>query len=151
MSKYTITNRSAFIVLLFTFLQVGTAIAQQSFEQVLATHLDAIKNADLVKFEPTVADSVTHITPMGEMNKSKQKFMLVHEQWFGRTNWEWEGAIVEKYSTPAMGYALIKYTYTEKNAEGKVSFKIKSYLTLIFSKTGKGWQLVYDQNTMIPG
>lgn len=127
-----------------------TANAQKTFDETLDVHLNAIRNSDLKAFEPTVSDKLVHISPMGDMNQSKPKFIKLHEDWFKKTNWQWDGTIVEKKSNGSMGYALIYYSYSEKDQAGNALFKIKCYLTLIFSKTDKGWQLVYDQNTMVP-
>jgi ketosteroid isomerase-like protein len=131
---------------------VSTAAnAQKTFAETLDVHLNAIRRADLAAFEPTVAESVIHITPAGEQYQSKQKFIKLHEEWFKKTNWEWEGKVVEKQSDKTMGYALIDYSFIQKDETGKILFKIKCYLTLIFKQSGKGWQLVYDQNTIITG
>ena len=125
-------------------------LAQKTFSETLDIHLNAIKNSDLKAFEPTVSDSIIHISPMGEKNQSKAQFLKLHLEWFKRTNWEWKGIILEKHSTGSFGYALIDYTYIEKDTAGNISFKIKCYLTLIFKKSGNNWKLVYDQNTIIP-
>ena len=124
--------------------------AQKTFNETLDIHLNAILNADLNKFEPTVSDSIIHISPTGEKNQSKPQFIKLHQDWFKKTNWKWEGTILEKHSTSSLGYALIDYSYIEKDRAGNMLFKIKCYLTLIFKRSDKGWQLVYDQNTIIP-
>ncbi|MBS4065029.1 MAG: nuclear transport factor 2 family protein [Chitinophagaceae bacterium] len=121
----------------------------KTFNETLDIHLDAIRNADIGSFEPTVSDSLLHISPMGEKNQSKAQFIKLHQNWFKRTNWEWEGIILEKHNNSSLGYALIEYSYLEKDTAGNISFKTKCYLTLIFKKTDSGWQLVYDQNTII--
>jgi ketosteroid isomerase-like protein len=137
------------VVICIAFVS-NRANAQKKFSETLDVHLNAIRNADLVSFEPTVSDSIIHITPTGEKNKSKAQFMKVHQDWFKRTNWEWKGIVLEKHSNNSLGYALIEYSYIEKDAAGNTSFKIKCYLTLIFKNSYKGWQLVYDQNTITP-
>lgn len=137
-------------VFICIFLVSNIANAQKTFNETLDIHLNAIRNSNLKLLEPTVSDSIIHISPMGDKNQSKVKFMKVHEDWFKRTNWEWSGIVLTKKSTESLGYALIEYSYLEKDNGGKVLFKIKSYLTLIFNKSDKGWQLVYDQNTIIP-
>jgi ketosteroid isomerase-like protein len=124
--------------------------AQKTFDETLVIHLNAIMNSDLKTLEPTVSDSIIHISPMGEKNQSKAKFMKVHEDWFARTNWQWKGVILTKKSNSSLGYALIEYAYSEKDTTGNILFTIKAYLILIFKKSGKGWQLVHDQNTAIP-
>jgi ketosteroid isomerase-like protein len=124
--------------------------ARKTFDEALDIHLNAIRGSNLKQLEPTVSDSIVHITPMGDKSQSKVKFMKVHEDWFKRNNWEWEGGIYHKSSSNTLGYALIEYTYLEKDAAGNLAFKIRCYLTLIFKKSDKGWQLVFDQNTMIP-
>jgi ketosteroid isomerase-like protein len=138
------------VFICISFVSNG-ANAQKKFSETLDIHLNAIRNADLASFEPTVSDSIIHITPMGEKNKSKAQFIKVHQDWFKRTNWEWKGIVLEKHNNNSLGYALIEYLYSEKDAAGNISFKIKCYLTLIFKNSFKGWQLVYDQNTIIPG
>jgi ketosteroid isomerase-like protein len=124
--------------------------AQKTFSETLDIHLNAIRNADFVSFEPTVSDSLIHISPAGEKNQSKAQFIKLHQDWFKRTNWEWQGKILKKHSNSSLGYALIDYSYIEKDTAGNISFKIRCYLTLIFKKSPNGWQLVYDQNTIIP-
>jgi ketosteroid isomerase-like protein len=125
------------------------ANAQKTFNETLDIHLNAIRNADINEFEPTVSDSVICISPMGEKSQSKVQFIKLHQDWFERTNWQWEGIILEKHSNSSLGYALIEYSYIEKDTAGNISFKTNCYLTLIFKKTDIGWQLVYDQNTII--
>jgi len=123
--------------------------ARKTFSETLDIHLNAIRNSDLNAFEPTVSDSIICISPTGEKIQSKTQFIKLHQDWFKRTNWQWEGIILEKHSNDSLGYALIDYSYIEKDAAGNISFKTKCYLTLIFKKSDKGWQLVYDQNTII--
>jgi hypothetical protein len=150
MKKYTTTIRLAFALVCCICLLSEPLQAQKTFDETLDIHLNAIRNASLADFEPTVSDSILHITPMGDKHQSKPDFIKVHEDWFKRNNWEWEGTIVMKNSTDSLGYALIRYTYLEKDPGGKTLFHIQCYLTLIFSHSEKGWQLVYDQNTIIP-
>ncbi len=136
---------------IFVIMIVGTipVSAQKTFKETLKIHLDAIRHADLKSFEPTVGDSIVHITPIGELNKSKVKFMKVHEDWFKTRNWEWQGDVVESTSNETLGNALIKYTYIQKDTAGKVTFQIQAYLVLIFQKINGNWQLIHDQNTGI--
>jgi ketosteroid isomerase-like protein len=129
---------------------VGLKANAQTFDQTLHVHLKALRTGDIVAFEPTVANDIIHISPMGEKNTSREQFMKLHQEWFKRTNWEWEGVIVKKHNNRSLGYALIELTYKENDANGDINFSIKCYLTLIFKKSVKGWQLVYDQNTVIP-
>ncbi len=151
MKKMTNSLRIALAILCCVWLLTEPANAQKTFNETLEIHLNAIRNASLADFEPTVSDSIIHITPMGEKHQSKPEFMKVHEDWFKRNNWEWEGEILTTNSSDSLGYALIRYTYLEKNPDGSTLFKIECYLTLIFRNAEKGWQLVYDQNTIIPG
>ena len=148
----TITRNSLKVVVLLFFVNLGIkdVIAQKTFNEMLDIHLNAIRNADYEKFAPTVSDSLIHISPTGEINQSKLQFLKLHQDWFKRSNWQWEGSVLEKHNDDSFGYALINYSYLEKNADGSTLFKIRCYLTLIFKKTAKGWQLVYDQNTIIP-
>jgi ketosteroid isomerase-like protein len=140
------------IILLFICVAFTSnkANAQRTFRETLDIHLNAIRKADIKSFEPTVSDSLIHISPMGEINQSKTQFIKLHQEWFKRKNWKWEGVIVKEESNDSMGYALVNYAYLEKGTAGNVSFKTKCFLILIFQKTDKGWQLVHDQNTTIP-
>ena len=144
-------KRSLFALCICIAFVSNRAAAQKTFSETLDIHLNAILNSDLNAFEPTVSDSIIHISPMGEKNQSKAQFIKLHQEWFNRKNWKWEGEILEKHSTSSMGYALIGYSYSETNEAGTISFKVKCYLTLIFKKSGNSWKLVYDQNTIIPG
>jgi ketosteroid isomerase-like protein len=152
--KYTISTVALLIVAIAFCAscgdQGGSSIAEKSFDSTLAIHLNAIKNANLSALEPTVADSVTLISPTGDRMNSKEAFMKLHENWFRQKYWQWEGTFLRTESTDSLGYALIRYTYTQKDSIGNVKFQNKSYLVLIFKNSAKGWQLVHDQNTSIP-
>jgi ketosteroid isomerase-like protein len=125
-------------------------VVTQSFDSTLAIHLKAIQNSDLAALEPTVADSVILISPAGQKMHSKKSFMALHENWFKQKYWQWEGTFVRTESTDSLGYALIQYTYTQKDSVGNISFQNNNYLVLIFRNLQNGWQLVHDQNTYIP-
>lgn len=143
------TGKISRLFVLMTILTMAgiAAKAQKTFAETLKVHIDAIRQSDLKTLEPTVADSIVHISPTGELNKSKAKFMKVHEDWFKTTNWEWEGKVIESTSNASLGNALIRYTYIQKDNAGKVVFQISSYLILIFKKIKGSWQLIHDQNT----
>jgi len=130
--------------------QNKSPMADGSFDNTLAVHLDAIKNRDLAALAPTVADSVILITPDGGRLNSKKSFMKLHEDWFSQTNWQWEETFLRTESTDSLGYALIQYTYTQKDSVDNIEFQNKNYLVLIFRNSRNGWQLVHDQNTVIP-
>ena len=151
LSTITAYSFSTLIIFICIAFMPSNVIAQKTFNETLDIHLKAIKNADLKSFEPTVSDSLIHISPMGEKNQSKPQFIKLHQNWFKKTNWHWEGKILEQQSNDSLGYAVIDYSYIEKDTAGNILFKIKCYLTLIFKKSDKGWQLVHDQNTIIPG
>ncbi len=52
-------------------------------------------------------------------------------------------------SSDSLGYALIKYKFTQKDTVGNIKFQDNEYLVLIFKNSTQGWQLVHDQNTQI--
>jgi ketosteroid isomerase-like protein len=120
-----------------------------SFDSALAVHMDAIKNTDLAKLEPTVHDSVTLILPSGERIKTKVSFMDFHKNWFQLKNYVWTPTSIKTQSTDSLGYAFIQYTYATKDSIGKVQSQNNNYLVLIFSNSKAGWQLIHDQNTAI--
>jgi ketosteroid isomerase-like protein len=152
-TRLNIRNASAILIaIVVAACSTGKKIdsSHQSFDGTLANHLDAIKNSDLARLDPTVADSVVVIGPGGDKMHSKKSFMKLHENWFKRTNWEWNGKFVRVASTDSMGYALIRYDYTEKDSVGSIQFQNRNFLVLIFKNSESGWQLVHDQNTGIP-
>jgi ketosteroid isomerase-like protein len=143
------------LILVILFLagcndQKKPSVVAQSFDSTLVIHLNAIQNSDLAALEPTVADSVILISPAGQKMHSKKSFMTLHENWFKQKYWQWEGTLVRTESTDSLGYALIQYTYTQKDSVGNISFQNNNYLVLIFRNFQNGWQLVHDQNTPIP-
>ncbi len=144
-----------FLALLSTWLHIGcdTPVKPnkpiQTFEQTLAIHLHAIKTSNLTELEPTVGESVAMIAPTGSKMDSKAVFMKFHKNWFSQKNWEWDGDIVRTESTDSLGYALIKYKFTQKDSVGNIKFQDNEYLVLIFKNSAQGWQLVHDQNTQI--
>ena len=141
------------IVATYLFVACGEkkqARAPRSFEETLAIHLDAILARDLTALAPTVADSVTLIGPDGFKMTSKESFMKLHENWFKRTNWKWERVAMKTQCTDSLGYALIRYKYSERDSLGTITFQNENYLVLIFRNFRQGWQLVHDQNTGIP-
>jgi ketosteroid isomerase-like protein len=148
--KYTPLLFIAIIFLASCRDQSPSAETGKSFDSTLAIHLNAIQSSNLAALEPTVADSVTLISPMGERMTSKESFMTLHENWFKQKYWQWEGTFLRTESTDSLGYALMQYVYTQKDSVGNVKFQNKNYLVLIFKNSPKGWQLVHDQNTPIP-
>lgn len=122
----------------------------QSFESTLGIHLNAIESSNLEKLIPTIADSVVMISPDGDKMDSKTVFVKFHENWFKQKNWLWEYKVLRTESSDSLGYALIRYKFTQKDSTGSVLFQDTDYLTLIFRNSSNGWQLVHDQNTRIP-
>lgn len=121
----------------------------KSFDKTLKIHLDAIRQGNLAALDPTVADSVTLISPSGEIMKTKKAFMKLHEEWFKLKNWEWSATMIKTKSNDSLGYTSLQYTFTLKDPRGKNLVTNKNYLLLIFKNSKYGWQLVHDQNTPI--
>ena len=120
-----------------------------SFGQGLRNHLDAVENRDIKKLGPTVGKDVMVIGPDGHVMKSKIQFMEFHKNWFKMDHWQWKAKILETKSNDSMGYGLVEYRYTEKDSTGAQVHESNAYLILVFQNSGKGWQLVHDQNTRI--
>jgi|GEM_PF-1340054 len=154
MTRITIKNM-ILLALLGTWLltsfdtQPKTNKQRPTFEHTLAVHLHAIKTGNLTELEPTVGESVAMIAPTGSKMDSKEVFMKFHKNWFSTKDWEWEGDIVRTESSDSLGYALIKYKFTQKDSVGNIRFQDNEYLVLIFKNSARGWQLVHDQNTQI--
>src|SRR5690606_19330616 len=128
---------------------VENKTGDQSFEHGLRTHLDAVENRNIKKLGPTVGKEVMMIGPDGHVMESKTQFMEFHRNWFKMDHWQWKAKILETKSNDSMGYGLVKYRYTEKDSTGAQVYQSDSYLLLVFQNSGKGWQLVHDQNTRI--
>ena len=124
--------------------------SRSAFDSTLAIHLEAIRTANLQALEPTVADSVTLISPYGQRMSSKETFMNLHKNWFKEKNWEWTAEILNSHRSDSLAYTLLKYRYTEKDSVGNSKAVRDNYLVLIFKNTAQGWQLIHDQNTKLP-
>ena len=73
-----------------------TNISGQSFDSAVSVHLRAIASANIEELEPTVGDSVTMISPFGDLFTSKDEFMNLHKAWFTQKNWEWSYKILKR-------------------------------------------------------
>ena len=127
-----------------------TNISGQSFDSAVSLHLRAIASANIEELEPTVGDSVTMISPFGDLFTSKDEFMNLHKAWFTQKNWEWSYNILKREYLDSLGYTLLQYRYTEKDSVGNITRASDNYLVLIFRNSKEGWKLVHDQNTSIP-
>ncbi len=127
-----------------------TKPSDNSFKQTLADHLDAIESKDIKKLEPTIADSVIMISPDGERMNSKEVFMTFHENWFRQKYWQWEYNLIRTDNADSLGYALLRYSFTQRDSSGVVLYQNQNFLVLIFKNSQEGWQLIHDQNTQIP-
>jgi ketosteroid isomerase-like protein len=123
---------------------------RNSFQQTLTDHLQAIASKDLNKLEPTVGDSVVMISPDGERMDSKEVFIAFHERWFQQKYWLWEYDLIRTYAADSLGYAVLQYSYTQRDSIGVVQYQNQNFLVLIFKNTREGWQLIHDQNTQTP-
>ena len=120
-----------------------------SFIATLDVHLQAIKERSIEKLEPTVAESVSVISPDGKKSDGKKEFMDFHKNWFAQPNWERDAHVVSTDVSDSIGYAIIQYEYIQKDTVGNILIQHHDYMVLIFKNFGKGWQLVHDQNTGI--
>jgi ketosteroid isomerase-like protein len=120
-----------------------------SFLSALDTHLKAIQERDIEKFEPTVAENITTIDPFGMKVDGKKAFLDFHRTWFAQSDWERKDSILTTSASDSTGYALIQYQYVQKDKSGNILFQLHAYQVLIFENLDAGWQLVYDQNTGI--
>lgn len=141
----------AFTALLFASCdqQRSTVSDAPSFLTTLDVHLKAIKEGDIEKLEPTVAENVSMIGPDGKKFDSKKVFMDFHKNWFALSNWEWNGNTLRTETSDSLGYALIQYQFIQKDTLGGILFQDHEYLILIFKNSVDGWRLVHDQNTGI--
>jgi len=120
-----------------------------SFLSALDAHLKAIKERNIEKFAPTVAENVSTIDPNGVKTDGKKEFLDFHKNWFAQSNWERKDNILTTSVTDSIGYTLIQYQYIQKDKSGNILFQLHAYQVLIFENLHAGWQLVYDQNTGI--
>lgn len=120
-----------------------------TFEATLQKHITAIKQRDLPTLLSTVDDSLTLILPNGSLLTSKKQYKDLHIEWFADKNWSIEFEMINKVETPALSYALVKYTYIEIDTEKNITSKRQTYLNLVFKKKDKAWMLIHDQNTKL--
>jgi ketosteroid isomerase-like protein len=141
------------LLILFAFILTSFKCYSQNspvtFEATLQKHLTAIKQRDLPTLLSTVDDSLTLILPNGSLLTSKKQYEDLHIEWFADKNWSIEFETVNKVETPALSYALIKYTHTEIDTEKNIASKRQTYLNLVFKKKDKAWMLIHDQNTKL--
>lgn len=124
-------------------------IEAETFSSTLNKHLNAVHGRNLDELSPTVADSVLLISPDGDLLQSKVGFIELHKNWFSQPNWNWDYKILKKENRDSLGYALVHYTYTQRDSVDSIQFINRAYLVLIFKNSKEGWQLTHDQNTRI--
>lgn len=145
------------LIIIFTlFLSVSCTRQQsppnqtESFLSTLDIHLEAIVEGNLELLDPTVSDHVIMIGPDGTKYDGKEAFMQLHKNWFALNHWKWNGEILKTEYTDSLGFGLIKYHYVENDSVGNNVLESNAYLILIFKQVQAGWQLIHDQNTLVP-
>lgn len=124
-------------------------VMEASFIATLNVHLEAIKERNIEKLEPTVADNVSVVIPDGTKTDGKKEFIDFHKSWFALPHWERNVNVLKTEASDSLGYAQIQYEYIQKDTAGNILIRHHDYMVLIFKKSTEGWQLVLDQNTGI--
>jgi len=120
-----------------------------NFEEVLAMHLQSIKDRNISKFSEFLHPSENSIIilPNGSMIEGYENIIDFHKTWFEDTDWRMDTTIVDIFATNDMGYALLNVIYHDLNEEGQ-PYEMKYFLSLLFKKTNDKWILLRDQNTL---
>lgn len=140
------------------FLLAGWCVASAApttppFRVALETHLAAIIARDIDALLPTLTtgESLTMIGPNGRRWETRQQYVDFHRAWFAAVKDDdsrYQSEIVQLVESPALSHALIRYSYTSKDRDGKAATSV-AWLTLTFALENGGWRLVFDQNTAI--
>ena len=118
-----------------------------TFKETLKIHLESIKNRNLETLITTLPDEgqeTVLILPNGSIEKSRDKFVEGHMEWFADDSWNQECEVINTIESSEMAIATIKYLYTQSNEE-----PFTCLLGLAFQKIQSKWVLVHDQNTII--
>jgi hypothetical protein len=122
---------------------------ENTFANIVDTHLNAIGSRNLNELIPTIGDNVVMIGPEGDNLQSKINYIDFHKGWFNQPDWDWKYQILQKESSDSLGYVLVQYTFTQRDSLDSIRFTDEAYLILIFKNSIEGWQLVHDQNTRL--
>ena len=122
-----------------------------SFDEVLKSHLDAVKNRDLETFSKTLAtdDKLTIILPNGSTMRGINEIVDFHRNWFADNDWTLDLEPVHSWHSESAGCAMFNVTYNDLDSTGN-PYQLFYLLTLVFIKQDGQWLLVHDQNTMLP-
>jgi len=117
-----------------------------NFEETLAIHLRALQERDLPTLRTTLPPTgdLTMILPSGQIHYTVAAFIAFHEQWFAQTDWTLTLESQRITSTPELGLAALIYHYQDSKA------KLRIALSLVFRCQEGTWQLIHDQNTLLP-
>ena len=118
-----------------------------TFKEALKTYLKALEGRDidtLLKFLPAEGGEVVLILPDGSMDKSRDKFVEGHIEWFKDDKWTQTGRVINTIESGEMAVATVKYVYDDGSGE-----VMDALLGMVFRKTDSGWLLVHDQNTPV--
>lgn len=118
-----------------------------TFKETLNIHLESIKNRDidtLITTLPEEGKETVLILPNGSIEKSRDKFVEGHIEWFADNSWKQECEVINIIESSEMAIATIKYLYTQENEDS-----FTCLLGLAFKKIKSKWVLVHDQNTIV--
>lgn len=117
------------------------------FEAALRRHLKAIADRDINAFRSSLTNGHALYTVVqdGRAFTTPAETAALHEEWFRRDDWRWEGEIVDTIVGADVGAALIRYRYQDNPQAATIG----TWLTFVFRKENGEWRLALDQNTLI--
>jgi ketosteroid isomerase-like protein len=142
-------NTLSLIILFAAFSNKALSQKQSSFRLALNKHLNAISTKNLTDISATVDDSIILIFPDGEVLKSKNKFVEMHQNWFKDSLWKMTTEVLNTIEDKSLAYANVKYKYSKFKPDGTALSVSNTYLLLIFKKEKNSWKVIHDQNTKI--
>ena len=118
-----------------------------TFDAALTRHLKAISTRDPALFRASLTQAPTLYTIVqnGHAFSTPDELVALHDDWFRRDDWSWEGEVVHKIVGADLGVALIRYRYRDT----KDAKPFSTWLTYVFRREDGDWRLVHDHNTMI--
>ena len=117
------------------------------FGEAVDLHLAAIALRDADAYLATVHDDVALIMPTGKLITGRDEVAAFHRDWFSDPDWRWELSVLRRTVAGDTGIAVLSVDYHDLDGAG-APYSMTYVLSLVFVRSGDGWLLLHDQNTL---
>jgi ketosteroid isomerase-like protein len=118
------------------------------FDEALRRHLGTVQKRDLTGLVATLHPEVAVLLSNGTLVEGRDKVVELHREWFADPDWSIEFRTMRQTVLPDFASVVLAVAYRDVDPDGKPIAQ-EYFLGLCFARTGDGWLLVHDQNSVV--